>query len=172
MSGSSMAEGENLQKLISKKIITLCAILLLSVTAFAAPVWAQQAEASDAITSARSVILDCYTAVKAAESAGANITPLVGALNEAGSLLSQAEYAYSTSDFDTALNLATQSQNSLADFIEDANTLQETATQQQNIDFLINVVGSILGAFAVIAAGMAAWFYLKRKYAENEAQNQ
>ena len=159
-----------MQILISKKTIALCAILLLSVAAFATPVWAQQAGASDAISLARSAILDGYAAVKAAESAGANVTILVGTLNEAGSLLSQAEHAYSTSDFNTALNLATQSQNRLTNVIEDANTLQDTATQQQNMDFLLNVVGSILGAFAVIAAGVAAWFYLKRKYEKTEAQ--
>jgi hypothetical protein len=30
---------------------------------------------------------------------------------------------------------------------------------------LVNVVGSIAGTFAVIAAGVAAWLLLKRKYA-------
>lgn len=152
----------------SKAPITLFTILLLFVTVGAAPVWAEQANASTAISSAKNTILNCYSAAKEAEAAGANITVLTGTLNEAGSLLSQAELAYATGDFNTALNLADQSKNRLSNFIGEANSLKETATQQRNQDFLINVVGSTVGAFVIIVTGFAVWFFLKRKYKPTE----
>jgi hypothetical protein len=158
-----------LQVLCSKTPITLVIILLLFVAVVASPVWADQADATTAISSAKDTILNCYSAAKEAEAAGANITVIVGTLNEAGSLLSQAELAYATNDFDAALNLAIQSQNTLNNFIEKANSLKETATQQQTQDFLINIVGSIIGTFAVIVAGFAAWRFLKKKYETTEA---
>jgi hypothetical protein len=145
------------------------ALLLMLIAIFPSPVWAQQADAAAAISSAKDTLLTCYNAAKQAEAAGANITVLVDTLNDAGLLLSQAEFAYAANDFDTALNRASQSQNTLNSFIAEANTLRETATQQQNQGFLINVVGSVIGAFAVIAVGFAAWFFLKKKYETNKA---
>ena len=136
---------------------------MLFVTVLASPVWAEQSSAGTAISSAQNTILNCYNAAKEAEAAGANITAIVATLNEAGTLLSQAELAYAANDFDAAFNLAVQSQNALSDFIGEANTLKENALQQQNQDFLINVVGSIIGAFAVIVAGGVVWLLLKRK---------
>jgi hypothetical protein len=154
----------------SKTPITLFVILLLSVTVVASPVCADQGAASAAISSAKNTIATCYSAAKEAEAAGANITALVGTLNEAGSLLSQAELAHAANDFDTALNLATQSQNRLNNFVGEANALKETAAQQQNQDFLINVVGSTIGTFAVIIAGFAVWRFLKKRYETTEVQ--
>ena len=143
--------------------IALFISLLLFVTVVASPVWAEQANASTAISSAKNTIVNCYSAAKEAEAVGANITAIVDTLNEAGSLLSQAELAYAANDFDAALNLAVQSQTTLSDFIGEANSLKETALQQQNQDFLINVVGSIIATFVVIVAGGLVWFLLKRK---------
>jgi hypothetical protein len=151
------------------KILVVVVILLLLVVILPSPVWAGEADAANAISSAKNTIVHGYNAAKQAEAAGANITVLVGALNEAGSLLSQAELAYTTNDFDAALNLAVQSQNYLSSFVAEANTLQETAIQHHNQDFLVNVVGSIIGTVAIIVAGFAVWFFLKKKY-ENPRQ--
>ncbi len=163
-------DGENLQRLCFKTPVTLVILLLLFVAVAASPVWASQTDAAAAISSAKNTIVNCYNAAKQAEAAGANITVLTDTLNKAGSLLSQAELAYATNDFDAALNLAIQSQTTLNNFVAEANALQETATQQQNQSFLINVVGSIAGTFAVIVAGLVAWLFLKRKYATSGAR--
>ena len=139
-------------------------MLLFAVSAFLPLAQADQTEANAAIASAEEQILNCYQAAKAAEKAGANITALVAILNDAGTLLSSAKFAYSVSDFDAARDLAIQSQSVLGGFISEANNLKETATQQQNQDFLINVVGSIVGTFAVLGTGLVAWIVLKRRY--------
>jgi hypothetical protein len=124
---------------------------------------AEQTDAATAIASAKEQILTCYQASKEAEEAGANITALVSVLNDAGTLLSRAEFAYSISDFDIACSLAVQSQSTLGDFVSEANTLKETATQQRNQDFLVNVVGSLVGALVVVGGGILTWIFLKKK---------
>ena len=138
-------------------------ILLFIIATFLPLVQAEQIDAATAINSAKEQILICYQVVKEAEGAGANITALVAVLNHAGTLLSRAEFAYSISDFDIAHSLAVQSQSTLGDFGFEANILKETATQQRNQDFLINVVGSLVGAFAVVGAGGVTWIFLKKK---------
>jgi len=154
-----------------KEPVLLVIILLLFLAVFVSPVWADQGTAATAISSAKKSILDCYGAAEEAEAADANITVLTSILNEAGLLLTQAELAYAKTDFDEALNLAVQSQSSLSNFISEANSLKETAKQQKNQDFLLNVVGSIAGTFFVIVAGFVVWLYLKKKYAIAGANN-
>jgi hypothetical protein len=164
-----LLQGETLPMPRSKTPIVLIIILQLFVTVVASPVWAEQSNASTAISSVKNRILDFYNAAKEAETAGANITALVATLNEAGALLSQAELAYAANDFGAAVNFAVQSQNILNDFIGEANTLKETALQQESQDFLINVVGSIIGAFVVIVVGGLVWLLLKKNYKTIEA---
>ena len=132
-------------------------------------VLAEQTDASAAITSAKGQIVTCYQAARDAEGAGANITSLTATLNDAGALLSQAESAYSTSNFDAARNLAVQSQGILGNLVSEANALKQTATQRRTQDFLINVVGSLIGAFAVMGAGVAIWLFLKKRSAQSGA---
>jgi hypothetical protein len=148
----------------SKKIFLLTAMLLLTISTPLPLAQADQTDAATAIASAKEQILICYQAAKEAESAGANVTALVAVLNDAATLLSRAEFTYSMSDFETARDLAIQSQSTLGDFISEASASKETAAQQRNQDFLINVVGSIIGTFAVLGVGIAIWIFLKRKY--------
>ena len=147
-----------------KRTFFLIALLLFVISTFLPLARADQTDAATAIASAKKQILICYQAAKEAEGAGANITALAVVLNDAGTLLSRAELAYSISDFDAARDLAIQSQNTLGDFISEASASKEIATQQRNQDFLMNVVGSIIGTFAVLGVGIAAWIFLKRKY--------
>lgn len=146
-------------------------MLLFSVMVVSSFVLAEQTDASAAITSAKEQIVTCYQAARDAEGAGANITSLTATLNDAGALLSQAESAYSTNDFDAARDLAVQSREMLSNFVSDANALKETAIQQGNQDFMINVVGSAVGAIAVVVGGFAVWNFLKRKYERVEAHS-
>jgi hypothetical protein len=148
----------------SKRTFFLVVILLFTISTFLPLVRADQTDAAAAIALAKEQILICYQAAREAEGAGANITALTVVLNNAGTLLSRAEFTYSISNFDKARDLAIQSQNTLDGFISEANTSKETTSQQQNQDFLVNVVGSIIGTFAILGAGIAAWIFLKRKY--------
>ncbi|MEJ5327402.1 MAG: hypothetical protein WHU54_04035 [Candidatus Bathyarchaeia archaeon] len=152
-----------------KAIITL-SLILLAVSAFLPLVHGDQAAAAATLASAKAQIVSCYRAAEEAESAGANITALVAVLNDAGLLLSRAEYAYSIRDFDDARDLATQSLSLLSNFVAEADVLKENAVAQRNQDFLINVLGSTAGTFAVLGVGGALWVALKRREKAAEAQ--
>jgi hypothetical protein len=139
--------------------LTLMLFILVSMSSF---VHADQASASATLASARSELLDCYNAAKDAEAAGANITSLTNVLNDAGGFLSNAELAYSQGNFDNALSLASQSQAKLDNFISTANDLKASGVERANQEFLV-FIGSVIGTFVVIAAGVVALFILRRR---------
>lgn len=146
----------------STAIITL-SLIVFAVSLFLPLAHADQTAAAAALSSAKAQIATCYRAAEEAESAGANITTLVAVLNDAGHLLSRAEYAYSISDFDSAQNFAVQTQTLLSNFVAEANVLKESAVAQRNQDFLVNIVGSTAGTFAVLGVGSVVWIALKRR---------
>ncbi|MCX8154184.1 MAG: hypothetical protein N3E52_07105, partial [Candidatus Bathyarchaeota archaeon] len=152
-----------------KKLVTL-SILLLAFSAFLPMVCVDQANAASVIASAKNQVVACYQAAAEAESAGANITALVTILNNASALISRAEYAYSTGDFDAARDFAVQSQSLLSNFVAEANVLKETAVVQRTQDFWINIVGSAVGALAVLGVGSAVWVILRRREESGAAQ--
>jgi len=123
-----------------------------------------EANARTAIADAEVVVSDCYGAVLDAEKAGANVTELLSVLNEAGMLLSSANLAYETGDFNSTVYFATQSILMLHGFVAEAGISRETAIQQRYWDFMINVVASIVGTLVVICGGFGVWFFLKKKY--------
>jgi hypothetical protein len=143
--------------------LLLCLLLAFSLGFLTSVVWADQGGATNAISSARSQLLSCYEAVWDAEAAGANITSLTGTLNEAGLLLSHAEFAFSNGDFAGAQDYALQSQGKLANVVSEANALLNAAGVHRNQDFLVNVVGSTGGTVAVLVGSWGLWSFLKKR---------
>lgn len=145
-------------------------MLLLALIAVFPLVVVAQGDAVAAINSAKEQLATCLQAVQDAEGAGANVSSLTVVLNEAGALLSRAEFAYSANDFSAARSFAVQSRERLDNCVSEANALQHTAAQQQSNDFMINVVGSIGGAFAVLGVSAVIWFSLKRRTDQSGAR--
>lgn len=143
---------------------------MLSLSVSPPVVWADQSGAANAISSAKSQLVNCYDAAREAEAAGANITTLTGVLNEAGLLLSHAEFAFSNGDFADAQDYAVQSQGKLVNLVSDANALLIAAGAQRNQDFLINVVGSTGGTVVVLVGSFGLWSFLKKKYPNDGGQ--
>ncbi|MDH5482935.1 MAG: hypothetical protein OEY22_08675 [Candidatus Bathyarchaeota archaeon] len=125
---------------------------------------ASEEEALSKISEAENAVRSAYDAVLKAEEAGANVAFLLNGLNEAGMLLWKAHMAYDMGDFDSAFNLANLSKTELDGFVSEASILAETGAQQSYMDFMLNVVGSLVGAVAVVCGGFVFWFFLKRKY--------
>ena len=123
-----------------------------------------EADARLALAAAQSEITDCYTVASEAENAGANITGLLGNLSDAGALLSKANLAYINDDFNSSIKLALLTQARLNGFVEEANALRDAAKQRVYLGFMVNVVGSLVGAGAVIVGSFFLWYFLKRKY--------
>jgi hypothetical protein len=137
--------------------LLLCLFVVFSLGFLSSVVWA------DAISNAKSQLVSCYDAVRDAEVAGADVTLLTGTLNEAGLLLSQAEFAFSNGDFVAAQNYTVQSQGKLANVVSEANALSIAAGAQRNQDFLITVVGSTGGMGAVLVGSWVLWSFLKKE---------
>jgi hypothetical protein len=131
-----------------------------------------QSQAVSALEDADSVVVSAYQVVSRADDAGANVTGLLDQLNEAGELLARAHAAYKSGDFDSALELADLCQERLNGFVADADALTEVAVRDGELDFLVNVVGSIAGSVCVVCGGVLIWFYLDRRYGEAEGQIQ
>ncbi len=146
--------------------ITIAFIIAISVSVPSHLAVAQ----SSAINSAQNTLNTCYEAAKQAEAAGANITSLQDTLNTAGTQLTKAQYAQSQGDTSSANTYAQQVQSTLNGFVQEANTLRDTAAQQTQTSFLINVVASIAGTFAVIGGSVAVWIIQKRKNTVKETQ--
>jgi hypothetical protein len=140
-------------------LLALFSVVLLSGVS---GVWAQQNDAASAISSAQTKLVQCFDAAQNAESAGANVSSLTSVLNEAGAQLSNAELAYSSGNFGSASNLASQSQSSLGGFLSDADALKSSAVASSDERTLI-FAGSIAGTFAVVCTGAVVWARLKRR---------
>jgi len=124
---------------------------------------ATESDARLSVEAAGNKIVECYEAAANASGAGANVTGLLGSLNEAGDLLSRASLAYNMSDFESAVVLANRSRSKLSGFVVEAEGLREAAVRDGYWSFVVNVVGSGVGAVAMVCGGLAVWFVLKRR---------
>jgi hypothetical protein len=125
-------------------------------------------EAVTKITETENALISAYEAVLQAEKAGANVTDLLGNLTEAGELLSKAKSVLTTNE-SAAVDFAVESQAKLSGFLAKADALRVSAAQQLYWDFMVNVVGSIIGSVAVIGGGFVVWAVLKKKYGKTES---
>lgn len=122
-----------------------------------------EAEAGSAVAAAEGRVVVCYRAVADADEVGANVTGLLVVLDEAGLLLSRADLAYESGDFDSAFDYAVQSREKLDGFVVEADALRDDAIQQRSWDFMVNVVGSVVGAVVVVCGGFIVWFSSKTR---------
>jgi hypothetical protein len=122
-----------------------------------------QEDAEIAIQSAENTVLNCYWAVFEAEKAGANVSSLLEVLNEASWLLSKARVAYNNGDFNSAYEYGINCTQMLDGRVDEANSLKLKAENVRQMDFLVNYVGSSVGAVAIVVCGYAFWVFLKRR---------
>jgi len=120
-------------------------------------------EARLAIADAERIIIVCYEAVSDTDKAGANVSTLLIVLNEAGESLSKAKLAYETEDFDNATRDGLAAQRKLEGFVAEADALRGIALQEHYWDFMVNIVGSIVGTIAVICGSFVVWVILRKK---------
>jgi len=128
-----------------------------------------QEDAKNAIQLAEDEILNRYWAVFEAEKAGANVSSLLQVLNEASWLLSRARVAYNNRDFNLAYEYATNCSQMLDGLADKADSLKLEAEDARRMDFLVNYVGSSVGAVAIVVGGYAFWVFLKRREKTVEA---
>jgi hypothetical protein len=156
--------------LSTRFVILSLVVLVVSLSVLSTPftVLAEttQGEAQSAIAAAQRELIICYKAVANASSAGANVTALIQVLDEAGGNLSLADLAYKNGDNASAQSYAVESLNLLVNnnVTTRAASLRNSAASARFLGFMINVVGSLVGALDVVVAGFVVWTFLKRKY--------
>ncbi len=121
-------------------------------------------EAKREVDAARAAVVAGYDAVADAEKAGANVTGLLVRLDDAGDSLSKADLAYSKGDYDGAAGFAVQCRNKLDGIVGEASVLKQRGADQRYWDFMINIVGSLVGAVAVVCGSIVLWVFLSKKY--------
>lgn len=127
---------------------------------------ASEADAQSAVSEASQRIVICYGEAANASSAGANVSGLLQVLNGAGDLLSRARLALADGDFNSSYALALQSEQGLGGFDGQAESLRSAALQSGFVGFWVDVVGSSVGAVAVLVLGFFVWRLLSKKYPE------
>ncbi len=120
-------------------------------------------DAFSAISDAEGKVVACYKAVSDAQGAGANVSDLLSVLNDAGWFLSRAKLAYNQSDFDSAVVYANNCSLKLNGFLEQAESLKLDAERAGYLDFMVNIVGSGVGAMGVVVGGFSVWVFLKKR---------
>ncbi len=146
----------------TKIILATFIIVFLMPAMFLSTVMADQGSAQNAISSAKDTLKNCYSAVKAAESTGANVESLMVTLNEAAASLSNSELAYASNDYDSAYTYATQSQSKLDGFVSQANALKDSAQVVAGQNFFFTVL-SVVASAVLLGIGIGAWIVLSRK---------
>ena len=142
-------------------LLVLCVFLLLSW-----PVSCRAASESDAqlgINQASQRIKVCYGAVVNATKAGATASDLLSVLDDSGSMLSKAQVAFASGNFDSANDSASQSVRRLDGFEAQALRLQNGAARAGYSNFMFKVVGSIVGTVIVLVASFVVWSWLKMR---------
>ena len=124
---------------------------------------ASEADARSAVVQADQRVSQAYHGVEEAQKAGANVSDLLGTLNDVGVLLSNAHLALEQGSFDAASTLADLSVAKLVGFDGAADGLRDSASQARLVDFELNVVGSSVGTVAVVVGGVLLWWYLKKR---------
>lgn len=150
--------------------IQICSVsfllMFLAFTIFCPVASASQGSAQHAISAAQDTIKTCIDAVQQAEGAGANVDTLMSTLNDSAALLSKAQLAYASNDYDSAYTYATQSQSKLNDFTHQAKALAQTAlavSEQTATPMLLSIVCSVV----ILCGGIAAWAVLSKKERRN-----
>lgn len=165
--GTRDKESSILRKALSVLRVAFVLVLLFAAaTQFFASVTIAESnedEATSALVSAEGAVVSAYQAVLEAEGTGANVSGLLVRLNEAGEFLTRARMAYRMEDFDSALDFAVQSQQKLNGFAVEADALRGAAMQEHYLDFMVNVVGSVVGAVAVVCVGFVSWLFFEEK---------
>lgn len=142
---------------------TSCVFLVIFLALFVYPALGySENEAKTAVETAENKVLSCYNAAYEAEKAGANISELLNTLNDAGWLLAKAKLAYSQGDFNSSVTLANECQSKLEGFIDQAEDLRQSAEKASYVDFMVNFVGSGIGAVCVIIGGFAIWVFFRK----------
>lgn len=143
----------------SKLLLCLLVVVLLTVTWQPHVYGLGSTEAMQRINDAEVSLADTFREVADAESAGGNVTSLIGRMNEAAGYLELAKVAYVNGDFDVAYGKAGECAGLAGNVAGDAVELKGQAAIAAGGWWMVvgfSVVGAVV--FGFILYGLWVWF--------------
>jgi len=143
-------------------LVVLCLFLLMSFVSFC--VAADENEASLKISEADSALKIAFKGVWEAERVGANVSGLVSDLKIAENFLAEAEIAYAHGDLNGTISKAGQCIVIANGVLNDAITLNNSASADMWRIFWLNLTFSSVGAIVFVIFLILIWDRFKRSY--------
>lgn len=123
-------------------------------------------DASASVQEAESAVSEAFKAVLKDEQAGANVSGLLTTLNEAGSLLAEAEMAYRNGDSGGAEAYANSAYTKAESAMAEASSLLGSSQTDAANTLLYSLVFSVSGALVFLALLFLVWTRFKKRHAE------
>lgn len=121
---------------------------------------------SVSIQDADNAVRGAFQVVLKDEQAGGNVSGVLTILNEAGSLLAQAEIAYRNGDSGDAANYANNAYAKAESAMTEASSLLSSSQANAAHTFLYSLVFSVSGALAFLAVLFIVWTRFKKRHVE------
>jgi hypothetical protein len=122
-------------------------------------------EASVAVADADTALRGAFDAVLDAESAGANVSGLMGRLNDAGVALTGANVALAAGNYSDAVGRAGECRGLADGVVLDAGVLKNDAAAQAS-RWWVTVLLSVTGSVVFVVVLFLVWRRFKRYYAD------
>ncbi len=150
----------------SKLFFVLLILSVFAVPVFVSGVFGVDGEdvAVSAVDRAEAAVASAYEAVLDAEEAGADVSGLLVRLNVAGGYLAEAHVWFGLGDFDEAVRFADLCYDAVEDVSGEAFELRNEAHGLWATDFVVRMVGSMVGVVVVVFLGFVVWRVFKRRY--------
>jgi len=116
------------------------------------------------IAEAEEVLGSAYGAVLDAEEAGANVSGLLVRLNLGGEYLAEAYVWYRLGVSENASRFAGLCSEVVGDVGSEAVGLRDEAERLGEADFVVKMVGSVVGVVVVVFLGFVVWRVFRRRY--------
>lgn len=122
-------------------------------------------EAGLAVSDADGALRGAFVHVSGAEGAGANVSGLMGRLNEAGDALAGARAALEMENYGDAVSRADLCKSLASGVVGDADVLKADALAAK-LSWWITVSFSVVGSVVFVVVLFLVWGWFKRVYAE------
>lgn len=147
------------------KLLVISVLLLFLLPVFIPWVSASSEDvATLSITQAEETLASTHEAVLEAEQAGANVSALLDKSNLASEYLAEAYVWYRLGVFENASRFAGLCYEVVGGVRSEAFELRDEAKILSEADFVVNMIGSVVGVIVVFVSCSIVWLVFRRRY--------
>jgi hypothetical protein len=117
-----------------------------------------------ALTEAEEALVSAHEAVLEAEQAGANVSGLLNKLNHGAEYLAEAYVWYRLGVSENAGHFAGLCSDVVGGMSSEAVELRDDAKRLEEADFVVNMIGSVVGVIGVFVSCSIVWLVFRRRY--------